>query len=106
MGTMNSNFEQKTSAFEFVASSQPQQNKFDLFQMLNQSSSQKHDNANNFSSSEQSAPIGNQIETSMIQGGKVDAQSDEFEDLSESREIIEDKIFRMKLQMVDLSIFQ
>ena len=31
---------------------------------------------------------------------------DEFEELSESREIIEDRIFRLKLQMVDLTITQ
>ena len=31
---------------------------------------------------------------------------DEFEELSESREIIEDRIFRLKLQMIDLTITQ
>ena len=29
---------------------------------------------------------------------------DEFEELSESREIIEHRIFRLKLQMIDLTI--
>ena len=36
-------------------------------------------------------------------GGKKD-NLDEFEELSESREIIEDRIFRLKLQMIDLTI--
>ena len=31
---------------------------------------------------------------------------DEFEELSESREIIEDRIFRLKLQVIDLTITQ
>lgn len=31
---------------------------------------------------------------------------DEFEDLSESREFIEDRIFRLKLQIIDLTITQ
>ena len=38
-------------------------------------------------------------------GGKKD-NLDEFEELSESREIIEDRIFRLKLQMIDLTITQ
>jgi len=31
---------------------------------------------------------------------------DEFEDLSESREIIEDRIFKVRLQMINLTITQ
>ena len=33
-----------------------------------------------------------------------DKDIEEFEELSESREIIEDRIFRLKLQMIDLTI--
>ena len=38
---------------------------------------------------------------------KPQAQAvDEFEELSESREIIEDRILRIRLQMIDLTIQQ
>jgi hypothetical protein len=41
----------------------------------------------------------------MIQAGKTEElQNDDFEELSESREIIEDRIFQKKLQMIDLTI--
>jgi len=40
----------------------------------------------------------------LSQAAKDDLE--EFEELSESREIIEDRIFRLKLQMIDLTITQ
>ena len=52
----------------------------------------------------------NQLSMSMTdniipRGGKKD-NLDDFEELSESHEIIEDRIFRLKLQMIDLTITQ
>lgn len=41
-----------------------------------------------------------------LQGAASGADIEEFEELSESREIIEDRIFRLKLQMIDLTIHQ
>ena len=37
---------------------------------------------------------------------KKKQDSDDFEELGETREIIEDRIFRLKLQMVNLTITQ
>ena len=48
-------------------------------------------------------PVGSSKQTAAAATGDVD---EEFEELSESREIIEDRIFRLKLQMIDLTITQ
>jgi chromosome segregation ATPase len=68
--------------------------------MLNQSLSTKQ--ADN-SISEQGVPVS--MDHSQMQGGKVEPQ-DDFEDLAESKEVIEDRIFKIRLQLIDLVIQQ
>lgn len=81
----------------------------DLFNMLNSSISNTMQNpatstsnhSLSISMNEQSASTA----TPVIQQTQPQ-KDDDFEELSESREIIEDRIFRLKLQMIDLTIKQ
>ena len=92
----------------------------DLFSMLNQNISQSTPQANqmpgvggsafNFMQNQSSLSISvksdKQTPGKPGESGQPSAAADieEFEELSESREIIEDRIFRLKLQMIDLTI--
>ena len=95
------------------AQTKPNQSQtMDLFNMLNQNISQTTThNAPTIQTSSQFQLSMSETDTHQVpkHEKKMDDLNiidDEFEELSESREIIEHKIFRLKLQMIDHTISQ